>query len=257
VSVLAFGHKSGEKIVIRPEREQEFQQRLGQVAIRVDESVLDLPPVHDIERRFELSPAAQRAYAKLRADMILWLGTGTITPANALVLLLRLQQMTGGWLRDDAGVDHRVDTRKADALQEILEDLPADEPVVVFAKFRADLDAVHEAAKIAGRLSSELSGRADTLASWQRGETSILACQVDSGSLGISLVRARYAIYYSVGFNWGNYHQSRARLHRPGQEHHVTNYHLLAENTIDAVVYQSLQQKHDAADAVLTSLMRR
>jgi SNF2 family DNA or RNA helicase len=275
MSVLAFGHKSGEKIVIRPEREQEFQQRLGQVAIRVDESVLDLPPVHDIERRFELSPAAQRAYQKLRADMILWLGTGTITPANALVLLLRLQQMTGGWLRDDAGVDHRVDTRKADVLREILDDLPADEPVVVFCKFRADLDAVHEAAVAIGRGTAEISGRSGSerpnsaqwvgdeavnvgvgLYAWQHGDVPILACQIDAGGLGIDLTRARYAIWYSVGFNAGSYQQARARIHRPGQKGHATYYHLLADHTIDDLVYASLQQKHDAADAVLRSLQR-
>jgi SNF2 family DNA or RNA helicase len=256
VSVLAFGHKSGEKIVIRPEREQEFQQRIGQVAIRVDESVLDLPPVHDIERRFELSPAARKAYLKLKSDMILWLGTGTITPANALVLLLRLQQMTGGWLRDDAGVDHRVDTAKADALQEILEDLPADEPVVVFCKFRADLDAVHEAARMVGRICVELSGRSNELSIWQEGQASVLACQIDAGGLGIDLTRARYAIWYSVGFNAGSYQQARARIHRPGQKGHATYYHLLADHTIDDLVYASLQQKHDAADAVLRSLQR-
>jgi SNF2 family DNA or RNA helicase len=256
MSVLAFGHKTGEKIVIRPEREQEFQKRIGQVAIRVDESVLDLPPVHDIERRFELSPTARKAYLKLKADMILWLGTGTITPANALVLLLRLQQMTGGWLRDDAGVDHPVDTAKADALQEILDDLPPDEPVVVFCKFRADLDAVHDAAHTAGRICVELSGRGNELEHWQSGKASVLACQIDAGGLGIDLTRARYAIWYSVGFNAGSYQQARARIHRPGQKGHATYYHLLADHTIDDLVYQSLQQKHDAADAVLRSLQR-
>ena len=40
---------------------------------------------------------------------------------------------------------HRVDSSKQKLLADTLEDIGKDEPVVVFCRFHADLDAVHEA----------------------------------------------------------------------------------------------------------------
>jgi SNF2 family DNA or RNA helicase len=56
---------------------------------------------------------------------------------------------------------------------------------------------------------------------------------MQAGSEGISLVRARYAVYYSTGFSLGLYLQSRARLHRPGQTRPVVYYHLVVRDTVD------------------------
>ena len=65
---------------------------------------------------------------------------GTVTAANAMVKLLRLQQVTGGCVPTDDGTTHRVDSGKQKLLADTLEDIGKDEPVVVFCRFHADLD---------------------------------------------------------------------------------------------------------------------
>ena len=77
-----------------------------------------------------------------------------------------------------------------------------------------------------------------------------------AGGVGIDLTRTRYCVYLSGTFNYGNYEQSLARVHRPGQDRPVTYYHLIAENTIDVKVYKALSAKEKVIDSVLNELTK-
>ena len=79
----------------------------------------------------------------------------------------------------------------------------------------------------------------------------MLAVQIDSGGVGVDLTRARYAIYYSLGFSLGSYEQSLARIHRPGQTRPVEYIHLLAEGTVDERVMAALARRSDVVNTVL------
>ena len=103
-----------------------------------------------------------------------------------------------------------------------------------------------------GRGSLELSGRCHELEHWQKGVDPILAIQVQSGGLGIDLSRARYAVFYSLGFSLAEFLQARKRLHRPGQTRTVTYLHLIATGTVDVDVYHALEKRQDVVEYVLT-----
>lgn len=232
--------------------ERELNERFYQYAYRVGKEVLDLPAALHIDRECVLEPQARKMYDDMRDDFIMWLSDGSeVTATNALAKMLRLQQITSGVAPAEDGGVVRVSTAKADLLEDILEDIAPLEPVVVFARFRADLDAIKEVAAKMGRTAAELSGRVNELADWQAGSATILAVQIQSGGVGIDLTRAHYCVYYSLGFSLGNYEQSLARVHRPGQEQPVTYFHLVAKGTIDKVVYEALNNRKDAIQAVL------
>jgi SNF2 family DNA or RNA helicase len=232
--------------------QDELAAKFDSLAYRVAaDDVLDLPPVQDIERTCALGKDARRVYEDLKAEMIAGVRSGVVTAANALVKLLRLQQISSGYVVDDEDHVIELDTAKRDLLRDVLEDLPPNEPVVVFGRFHHDLDMVHEVCESLERKHCELSGRHNNLASWQRGNFDVLAVQIQSGGVGVDLSRARYAIYLSVGYSLGDYQQSRARLHRPGQTRPVVYYHLIATNTIDRDVYRALNDKRDAVEVVL------
>ncbi len=78
--------------------------------------------------------------------------------------------------------------------------------------------------------------------------------QIQSGGVGIDLTRAAYAVYYSIGFGLGDYEQSLARLHRPGQSRKTHYYHLIAEDTVDRRLYGALEKRKDLITAVLEDL---
>ena len=224
--------------------------------VRNDHAVLDLPPAHHVERPVALNSEAMSFYRDFEDRSVAMLDDGELTAANAMVKLIRLQQITGGVIEDDDGIRHVVDTSKRDDLRELLSSLPPGEPVTVFALFREDLSAIHEACAQADppRSSMELSGERKELVEWQKGGADVLAVQIQSGGTGIDLTRARYCVFYSVGFNDGDYQQATCRNHRPGQDKPVTFFHIVAKDTVDPVVYLSNQKKRSVSAEVLRYL---
>jgi SNF2 family DNA or RNA helicase len=215
--------------------------------------VLDLPPTLDETIQVELSPAEMRVYRSLAKDFVADVESGQVTAGNALTRLIRLQQVCSGFTRaDEQEREETLGSSKFDALRDWLEDLPEQEPLVVFCRFRRDLDAVHEAAKERGSL--ELSGRRNELAEWQAGAKPVLAVQIQAGGLGVDLTRSAYAVYYSLGFSLGDYEQSRARLDRPGQTRSVTYVHLVATGTVDEQIVKALGEKRDVVNSILEAV---
>jgi SNF2 family DNA or RNA helicase len=224
------------------------------------DEVLDLPDSIHETLAVELSPKVMRFYRTLEKEMAAEIEAGTVTAANALTKLLRLAQATGGYCRIDgaAGVTP-IDgvPAKRMTLQDRLEDLPATEPVVVFCRFRSDLDDVAAAARELGREYAEVSGERKDLERWQAGDAAILGVQMQSGGVGIDCSRAAYAFYYSLGYSLGDYEQSLARLRRPGQTRCVRYYHLVCQGTVDEQVYAALRERRNVVDAVLQKLSPR
>ena len=239
------------------DNEYELSERFNSIAIKVERDVLELLPSQHITQHITLDPTTQHHYDAMSDDFITTLaGDKSVTAPIVLTKLLRMQQLTSGYLTTDSGEDVTLGTEKQDTLQELLEGLPIDEPVVVFVRFRHDLAAVHAAAREAGRSSLEVSGASDDITEWQGGAATVLAVQIQSGGEGIDLTRAAYCVYYSIGYSLGDYEQSLARVSRPGQTRHVTYYHLVAGDTVDEVVYDALDLRRNVIDMVLASVRR-
>ncbi len=232
----------------------ELNRKFYGVTFACGKDVLDLPPEVHVTYTCQLGAEARKIYRSLVRDLMAEVQSGEVTVANALVKLLRLQQITGGYVRTDDGQDTQIDSAKMNLLRDVLEDIEPTEPVVLFCRFHKDLDAVNRVADETGRRSCELSGRLDELKAWQAGEAAVLAVQIDSGGIGVDLTRARYSIYYSLGFSLGSYEQSLARIHRPGQTRPVEYIHLLAEDTVDEKVMTALARRADVVNAVLQQL---
>lgn len=240
---------------------EQFNALFYSIAYRVTkEQALDLPAEMDQILYADLSPKGRVVYTQLEGEFIAWLGETPeeqITVQNALVLLLRLQQLTGGSLKDDTGAEHVVDTAKEMLLTDWLEDLPTDEPVVIFANFLADLDAIKRACERAGHTHAEVSGRSpDGIALWKGGVANVLAAQIRVGAEGQDFTKSRYVVYYSTGFWLSSYLQSRARIHRPGQTRAVTYYHLVIRNSIDEIVLRALENRWDLVESVLKEMKK-
>ena len=245
--------------------DREFQERMYSIAFRVRTGdVLDLPPEIDEERRFDLSNSARKIYTKLYRDMVADVGSGKVIVTNALTRLLRLQQITSGFLpvegdKDDTTNLQQIDTGKQELLADLLEDLPAHEPLVVFFRFIHDADAIRQVVEAAGRRYYELSGRVNQLEDWKTERPSnlpagVIAVQIRAGGAGVDLTRACYCVYYSLGFSLGDYDQSRCRINRPGQTRPVRFYHLIANGTVDEKVYAALKAKIDVVSHIVDGM---
>lgn len=215
------------------------------------DDVLDLPEQIHTYRTFELGPKSRRVYNDLENEFIAGVENGEITVSNALTKLLRLQQITGGYVETDDGDAVELENGKQALLTDILEDLAEDEPIVVFARFTSDLKAIRDVCKKAGRSYGELSGQENKLQEFRDGKFSVLGVQIQAGGVGVNLTRARYNIYYSLGFSLTDYEQSLSRSHRPGQKRNVQYIHLLAEKTVDQKVYRALKNRKNVIEDLL------
>lgn len=232
----------------------ELEQLLSRVTFRVGKEVLDLPPETDVTYYCELGSDARRVYDDLEEDFVAEVRNGVVTAANAMVKILRLQQVSGGIAKTDDGIEHRIDDAKQKLLADTMEDTGPDEPVVVFCWFHQDLDAVHEAAQSLGYTSLELSGRRDELNQWQDGQAQVLAVQIQAGGEGVDFTRARYSIFYSVGYSLGKYEQARSRTHRPGQVNPVEHIHLIVRNTVDVKIMRALEKRAEIVESILAEI---
>lgn len=241
--------------------EAELNQKFFSIAYRVGNEVLDLPPVlPNITREVMLSPEAKKHYSEMANEFVTWVSDsdeGAVTASNALTKLLRLQQITSGYLPDPEDPDKVVhlDSSKRDALKDVLEDIDKSEPVVVFCRFRHDLDVVAEVVKELGRRYGELSGRSRdglTADGEMNPNVDVIGIQIQSGGVGIDLTRARYCIYYSLGYSLTDFEQSKARVHRPGQTRPTQYIYLVVPASVDVAVFQALDSRRNAIEEILS-----
>lgn len=248
--------------VVAFQNQDDFADRFARLAFQCSaDDVLDLPDTVDVVRTCDLEPAARAAYRAMEEDFIADTREGRITAANGGVKVLRLQQITGGVapVEDPDNPPSRpvvISTAKRDLLKDVLTDLPAGDPVVVFARFSADLAAIREVADELGRSYAEISGnRKDALDDDARlmAGIEVVGVQIQSGGVGIDLTRAAVAVYYSIGHNLGDFQQSLKRIHRPGQTRSTLYVYLVAAGTVDSTIITALRNREEGISAVLAA----
>lgn len=238
----------------------ELNEKIMSCAFSVD-AELDLPPTRDIVVEFDIPPEIEELYQEIDEEGALELPEGILEVSNIMSKVLRLQQLTSGFVRleDEYGQKHTkvVDNSRCKALEDLLLDFPEDEPVVIFAKFKQDIKNIRKVCKQLNLKYSELSGRCDESEDWDEGKTSVLIVQIESGAEGLDFTRAKYAIYYSLTHKLWIYTQSRKRLHRPGQERSVTYYFLQGKlrkgKSVDEGMLESLNKNEDFIQKVMKS----
>ena len=235
-------------------------QKAHSVAFRCrKEDCLDLPEQVDQVMFCDLEREAQRIYDQLVKESVAELSEENIVMApNVLSRLLRLSQMTGGYLRVDEQTT-LVSKAKMGLLEETLDDLlEAGKKVVVFARFVPEIEAIVkmlEKKKVAHGLiygATPMDARGEMVESFQTDPAvKVFVAQVQTAGLGITLHAADTAIFYSLDYSFANYDQCRARIHRIGQKNKCTYIHLVARMTVDEKVLAALAEKKSLADQVV------
>jgi SNF2 family DNA or RNA helicase len=240
--------------VLKKTMESELTRKMHSIAFRATKAeCLDLPDTTDVIRSAELEPQAMKVYHALAKDCIAELGAGEISVTNVLTKLLRLSQLTGGYLTDDDGKTSKVSSAKMDALTDIVEEAANDgRKIVVIARFTAEVDAICAMLEKQGiqysRIDGSVKDRANQVERFQNDpEVMAFVGQIQVAGVGITLTAASLMVFYSLDYSTANHEQARARIHRAGQTQPCTYYYLQAKNTLDAKVLAALRDKADFA----------
>ena len=240
----------------------ELREKMFSCAFYV-KSTIKLPPQTFLVREFTPTKTLIDVYKEVKKEGVFVDEDGVMETNNALVKILRQQQILSGYLPMESEdftqeITKVLDNSRQEAFAEILEEINRNEPIVVFTKFRYDFERIKEACEKNERRYAELSGIVDEEAKWKNGDADVLAVQYKTGSESIDLTRARYCIYYSLSHSYGLYKQSIKRVHRPNQTRPVTYISLVAKipkiRTVDEDIVAALENKQDVAEYLLKKI---
>jgi SNF2 family DNA or RNA helicase len=245
--------------VLKKSMELELTQKLHSISFRArKDDCLDLPPVTDTIIKVNLEPSAQKLYRELVKNSFAKLGENGITATNILTRLLRISQLTGGFLTgDDCEKPEQISTAKLDVLSELIESAQeSGQKLVIMARFIAEINAIKnllDKLKIQySSITGETKDRSEQVQQFQGNpNVTVFVGQISTASVGLTLTAASTIIYYSVNYSMSDYQQSRARIHRVGQNNPCTYYHLIADKTVDEKILQILQNKADLAKTLV------
>ena len=241
--------------VLKRSMEQDLMRRLHSIAFRATKAeCLDLPETTDIVRKVELEPAAMKVYKDLVKDSYAELGQSEVTVTNILTRLLRLSQLTGGFLGDDAGnAPQRISTAKQAALEDIVDDvLQEGKKLVIMARFIPEINAIcRMLEKKEIRYSLIMGGVKDRdlqVSAFQNDpQVQVFLGQIATAGLGVTLTAASTMVFYSLDYSMSNFEQAKARIHMVGQKENCTYIYLTAQGTVDVRVIRALRDKSDLA----------
>ena len=241
--------------VLKRTMEQDLMKRLHSIAFRATKAeCLDLPETTDIVRYVELEPAALKVYRDLVKDSYAELGKSEVTVTNILTRILRLSQLTGGFIGDDEGnTPQRISTAKQSALEDIIDEvLQEGKKLVVIARFIPEINAICKMLEKSGIGYSCIVGgvkdREEQVSQFQKNpDIQVFVGQIATAGLGITLTAASTLVFYSLDYSMSNFEQAKARIHRVGQKENCTYIYLTAKGTVDEKVLKALQGKADLA----------
>lgn len=197
-------------------------------------------------------------YHDLAHDSMLQLREGEVTAANVLTRLLRLSQLTGGFLREDGGErSTQLSDAKLTALADIVDSAAQDgKKLVIIARFLPEINAItrmlQKKAIRYSLISGEINDRDEQVRRFQEDpDTTVFVGQIATAGMGITLTAADTMAFYSLDYSMSNFEQAKARIHRVGQRNPCTYIYLVAAGTVDGKVLQALRDKADLARVLI------
>lgn len=247
----------------RKSKTDEFLKRLHSVAYRVTKAeALDLPDITEETRYVELETKAMKLYRELAKESYAEMERGEITASNVLTKILRLSQMTGGFVGDDDKSMHAVSTAKMEALEDILDSVMADgKKLVIMARFVAEMDAIAALLEKRGIGYAQVRGgvkdRAEEVRRFQEdADCRVFVGQIAAAGLGLTLTAADTLCFFSMDYSMSNFTQAQARIHRIGAKDTCHYLYLIARGTIDEQVIKALRDKIDLAKFLVDDYRR-
>lgn len=215
---------------------------------------LDLPEKIYQTRYVELTNEQKKIYKDLTKQCLATLEPGIVTVTTAITMMLRLHQVTLGYVPSDDGTMQQIPHNRIDRLSDLIEENPT--PAIIFVRFLEDAMQVGALLTEKGKAWAPYHGgvstesRTEFVNTFQSGAISYLVA-TSAASKGLTLTAAEQVIYYSQGFSLETRLQSEDRAHRIGQTKNVLYTDLVAQGTIDDKVVEALKKKKDLADSVL------
>lgn len=242
---------------LNPMLKDKFMERLASRSIVIrKQDCLDLPPMTAVSRMVALSGKAKKYYKDMHKKRVLEIAEQlkenetTIIAPNRLAQLMKLRQITSGFIIDNEANTKPLHTAKLRELSDVLEELGG-EQAIIWCNFRNEIHAIKD--MLGDKAVTAYGGTKDIDASidaFKSGQARYIIAHPQTLKYGVTLTNCTYAVYYSLSYSYDDFAQSKDRIHRFGQDEKTTLIFLLAEDTIDMQIFEVLLGKKTKDDAI-------
>ena len=234
-------------------------------AFRLLEECEDMPERSYIARRVGMSREQQGVYSKFCKEMAAEYKGARADAANILVMYLRLQQISSGFMvNSDAGEplcwDESVDYEpgevvwigdsvpKMDALLRDIEECA--KPVLVLARYTAEAARIWELCRERYRTGLFTGWRVDGgVDALKAGELDVLVANSQKIARGFNLQMSRVTLFYSNSFSMETRQQAEYRTFRMGQRKPCLYVDYIA-SPVERKIMESLRMKKGLLDYI-------
>jgi SNF2 family DNA or RNA helicase len=211
-----------------------------------------------------MTPEQEKAYKEIKAYAITQLydeekGGQQVSATSVLTKMLRLHQLSCGFMTTDDKENMEVKSKRLDELMNILEEVEG--KAIIWANYRHDIHRILEAIRktygedSVGAYYGDVNDfdRGLYLKQFQdlKSPLRFMVGNTQTGGYGINLTAASTVIYYSNNFDLEKRLQSEDRAHRIGQVNKVTYIDIVCKDTVDEKIVKSLLAKQNIAAEVL------
>ncbi len=268
--------------IVGYKNQEELIRKIAPVSFMIGSDVLGLPDKRYERRRVDMTTEQAELYNTLRDQLVEDLRKRNITnPANAMVRLLRLQQVLCGRYFEECETEDGM-------LEQIPRVLPSSRPAVlgelleehdgqalIWTRFKADVINIRwgiiaskgNEAKMSDDKRREIEARigvytGDTpvhergpmVEAFKNGELDYMILNPAAGGTGVDGLQAcSTSIYYANSFSREHRWQSEGRIHRLGQRNSALYVDLVVPNSIDGKILSSYAETADLVRSVMES----
>lgn len=259
----------GKERLFRDELHDQYIGRIKQFCYRVTKEEAGILRASVEYIKVPLTNKQRRLYNELEADMMLDVDDTLITTPLKITQIGKLQQVTGGKVKDDDGNLHRVGRAKEKVLKRELWDI--DGPVVIFCKYTHEVEMCEKIARrmfdrvevLTGKVKDKLYkrkpndlARTNLLKRFQAGKIDCLIAQQRTGGVGVDMYRARIAIVYSCTHSFIDFDQMVSRLDFMDAKDRARFLVLYVPRSIDEDIRLAIQTKTKVTKHTLNRLRK-
>lgn len=284
--------------IVGYQNEDELREIIKNSSYRVKiGECIDLPEqLPNLYLHCDLNPKAQKIYNQMDKDMVadleilqeqiprsnlksilrdnsvyyrpqesyleLFLKASTYINKSSVELLMtkvmRLQQIAGGFIKNDSGSVINVSRDKLQLAKDFVEEYK--KPLVIFCQYIPEIEMLSKELSKLKRgkhkvrvktLTGKSKDKAKLNKKFQAGKIDVLILQLKAGSVGLNLYRASRMMFYSWNHSYDDYVQAIARIKRNGQKEPWQIIHLIANNTVDKHILDSILDKGKIAKKLI------
>lgn len=204
---------------------------------------VDMPPCSYVERKVGLSPAQKSVYDNMKKDLLAQFGGYTSTASNKLVVNIRLQQISSGFIMGQKSLEdidwgsfdeesfEGMDLSPSEVvwlgetnpkLDALMRDVAeCDKPLLILTRYSAEAAKIFELCQKAGYRTGLFTGWkvVGGIEEFKDGSLDILVANSAKVSRGFNLQVAHTTLFYSNTFSMETRQQAEFRTFRMGQKH--------------------------------------